>query len=287
MSYVGKILVVVQVVMSLLFMAFAGAVYSMHQNWRTKHDAVKTQLDQTQQSLTVAQGELETARAEFNTKETELDQKATAAEAKNATFATQVATLQSQRNLLEQQRETQTGLAEAKAAEAKFRQEEAQLQRIENKKLQDKLDQIAADNRELRDQLFTKGGEFDELAKQYNSNLRKTAYLERVVASHKLETDPVVVERMQAPPPPVDGIVIKTKRDRTNRVHFVEISVGSDDGLVKNHTMDVVRVPDDGDSEWLGRLRVVDVFPDTAVCEVIIPAKNGIIQEGDNVTTKL
>ena len=34
MSFVGKILVVVQLVLSVLFMAFAGAVQSAHVNWR-------------------------------------------------------------------------------------------------------------------------------------------------------------------------------------------------------------------------------------------------------------
>ena len=38
MSFVGKILVVVQLVLSVLFMALAGAVFSVHQNWKDKYD---------------------------------------------------------------------------------------------------------------------------------------------------------------------------------------------------------------------------------------------------------
>ena len=37
----------------------------------------------------------------------------------------------------------------------------------------------------------------------------------------------------------------------------------------------------------LGKIRVVETWPDKAVCEVVNKTKNGIIQRGDNVTTKL
>jgi hypothetical protein len=70
-------------------------------------------------------------------------------------------------------------------------------------------------------------------------------------------------------------------------VQFVELSIGSDDGLLKGNELDVVRISGNDRSDWLGKVRVVDVGPDWAVAEIILPAKNGIIQEGDNVTTKL
>ena len=63
---------------------------------------------------------------------------------------------------------------------------------------------------------------------------------------------------------------------------FVEISIGSDDGLLKGHQLDVVR----GD-KYLGKIRVVEATADKAVCEVVHKNKYGIIQRGDNVTTKL
>lgn len=292
MSYVGKILVVIQVVMSLLFMAFAGAVYSVHQNWKGKFDAAQQTLQSTQESLRVAQEELTTAKRDFETRLAEQTQRATEFQARNTTLTNQYAALQEQYNLVEQQRQTQTGLAEAKAAEARFRQEEAEKQRIENRKLQTALDGTAAEVRDLKDELFTRNEDFRQLQRRYDGMLSKTAFLERVVASNNLETDPEVVDRMKSPPPPVQGLVLNLRKNRANRVQFVEISIGSDDGLVRNHELDVVRIPSNvngngREAEWLGRVRVVDVFPDNAVCEVIQVAKNGIIEEGDNVTSKL
>ncbi len=287
MSYVGKILVVVQLVLSLLFMTFAGAVFTVHQNWRTKHQDVSKTLDKTRTELNTAREELATARREFETKISESEQKANSIEAKNKTLEVQVTELTSQNSQLQTQRATQTGLAESKATEAAFRQAEAEKQRIENTKMQARLDELASENRELRDKLFVGEESYRALNKTYESGLAQLAFLKQVVAKAGLETNPEVVAKQTSPAPPVDGIVTQTRKNRANRVEFVEISLGSDDGLVKGNEMDVIRVYDQKRSEWLGRIRIVDLGPDWAVGEVILPSKNGIIQEGDNVTTKL
>jgi len=287
MSYVGKILVVVQLVLSLLFMTFAGAVFTVHQNWRAKYLQSENTVKKTQGELENSRGELATAKRDFETNLSVQLQRANALEAKNQTLDVQLAELTTRVDQLQQQRATQTGLAEQKAAEASFRQDEAQKQRVENTKMQARLDELAAENRELRDKLFVGEESYRALNKTYESGLQKLAFLTQVVSKAGLETNPEVVARQAAPAPPVDGLVTKTRKNRTNRVEFVEISLGSDDGLVKGNEMDVLRIHGQERSEWLGRVRVVEVGPNWAVCEVILPSKNGIIQEGDNVTTKL
>lgn len=286
MSYVGKILVVVQVVLSLLFMAFAGAVFSMHANWQSKFEATKTQLDSTQANLETAQTQLDIAKRDFEAKLEAETQRANKFQAEAANLKAQVATSTTRNQQLEQQRETQTGLAEAKAAEAKFRQQESEKQRIENDKLQAKLNDTAAQVRELTDQNFSQKQTIMELQQRYDNMLVQKNFLEKIVAAEGLETNPRIVERMQLPPPPVEGLVMETRANRAGRVQFVNISIGSDDGLVANHELDVFRQAGN-DSEWLGKIRIVDVLPDTAVGEVVLEAKNGIIAEGDNVTSKL
>lgn len=287
MSYVGKILVVVQVVLSLLFMALAGGVYAINANWRAKHKAVDDQLTETQRNLQDAQEEHRVARQQFEQRLAAQTASANDFQAQNVRLQGLVATLQQENNRLELQRESQTGLAEAKSNEARFRQEEAQKQRIENAKLQGRLDETAAELRNTKDQLFTRDEEYRGLNDRYERNLKQLAYLERIVASHKLETDPEVAGRLEAPPPPVTGLILEVRKNRTGRAHLVELSIGSDDGLVKGHELDVVRVIGVESPQWLGVVKVVDLDPDSAVAEVILPSKNGIIQEGDNVTTKL
>jgi len=288
MSYVGKILVIVQVVLSLLFMTFAGGVYAVHQNWKKKFDASQEQLAIVKKNLETLQEEALNANREFETKLADATAQAEKAQADNIGLIAKVADLTQKNALLTTQRATQTGLAEAKGVEARFRQEEAEKQRIENGKLQAKINELAAENRELNDQIFSKDVAYKTLNSAYERGLSQLAYLTEVVTKHGLETDPEVVQRMKSPPPPVEGLVIHLRKNKAGRVQYVEISIGSDDGLVKGNELDVVRTFGSEDrSEWLGRIRVADLGPDWAVAEVILPSKNGIIQEGDNVTTKL
>ncbi|TWT55815.1 hypothetical protein KOR42_26260 [Thalassoglobus neptunius] len=288
MSYVGKILVVVQVVLSILFMAFAGAVYSMHQNWKGQYEAVQSELALQRQSTQDAQGQLTIAKTELETQLTAAEERAGRLAAQQQAMEMQIKNLTEESNRREALRAEQTGLAEAKAAEARFRQQEAEKQRIENEKLRVALDKSVADNRDLRDEKFTLETNLAELKTNYNRQLEKVGYLERVVAANGLETDPDVVEKLKLPPPPVEGLVREVRKNRANRVQYVSMSIGSDDGLIVGHELDVVRLKsDEANSEWLGRVRVVDVAPDSAVGEVVLPAKYGIIQKGDNVTSRL
>jgi len=288
MSYVGKILVIVQVVLSLLFMTFAGGVFAVHQNWKNKYEASQKTVATTEKDLKQAREDAVNAQREFETKLSEQSQNAQKFQAEAVGLKATVEDLKKQNALLQTQRATQTGLAESKANEARFRQEEAEKQRIENEKLQTRINELSAESRELKDQIFTKDVAYKTLNSAYEKGLSQLAYLKEIVSKHGLETNPEVVEKMKAPAPPVEGLVTHLRKNKANRVQFVEISIGSDDGLVKGNELDVVRVYDkENKSEWLGRIRVADLGPDWAVGEVILPSKNGIIQEGDNVTTKL
>ncbi|MCA9044181.1 MAG: hypothetical protein KDA69_07675 [Planctomycetaceae bacterium] len=289
MSYVGKILVVIQVIMSVLFMAFAGAVFQMHQNWQSKHAATQKMLTDRDAELSAAQDELAKAKRDFAVELERKSKEAVDYQAQAKGFETQLGVMNERNNLLEQQRDTQTGLAESKADEAEYRQREAEQQRIENKKVQSRLDAASAENRDLKDQLFGKTTEYDQLVTRYNEMLEKSAFLEKIVRAYKLPTDPREVDRLESPPPPVEGLVKDRKMNKANRVQFVDVTIGSDDGILVGHVLDVVR-PMESDptaTEWLGQIRIVSIEPDSAVGEVVLAAKNGIIREGDSVTTKL
>ena len=51
MTFLGKIVIVVQVVLSLMFMAFAGAVFSVQTNWKTRAEGLQTRLEEDGKSL--------------------------------------------------------------------------------------------------------------------------------------------------------------------------------------------------------------------------------------------
>ncbi len=59
MTFVGKILVVMHLLFSVLFMAFAGAVFTAQKNWRADSEAKATQLAKAQADLRDASTQLQ------------------------------------------------------------------------------------------------------------------------------------------------------------------------------------------------------------------------------------
>lgn len=288
MSFVGKILVVVQLVLSVLFMALAGAVFAVHTNWKAKFDTQSAVLAGAQKSVTDSNAEL--AAAKLASQKVVDGNKADLGllTQQVATLTTQLEALKKKNNEDQQELQTQTALAQTKAREAIFRTTEAEEQRAANRALQASLDTISDSMRKIEDEKFGLQIDHDNLKDEFLANQVKMAHLERIVKLHKLETDPLLADKQAEPPPPVEGVVKVVQIDKTNRPKFIEISVGADDGLLKGHVLDVMRSGVGGKkSQYLGKVQIISIEPNRAVCVVVESAKNGIIEVGDNVTTKL
>ncbi|REJ86434.1 MAG: hypothetical protein DWQ34_17845 [Planctomycetota bacterium] len=289
MSFVGKILIGVQVVLSILFMCAASAVFVQHTSWKQLADLRKAEFDRIEGEHANAIAELERKLTEVEAERDEQRNRADAVVGDNQTLNQQNDALTEEVNTLNQQLQRQTGIAEAKSNEAAFRQAEAEKVRVKNETLQETLDNQVEVNRGLRDEIRVKDIAYEELLAQYNEMLEENAFLTKVVRLNGLETDRSLVVDMAEPPPPVEGVVVGTRKDKTNRTNMAQISLGTDDGIAIGHILDVYR-PDTGDGEgsrYLGRIRIVYATPDEAVGLVVEAAKNGIIEKGDNVSTKL
>ena len=62
----------------------------------------------------------------------------------------------------------------------------------------------------------------------------------------------------------------------------MQITIGSDDKIHEGMVLTVYR-----EDNYICRARVIEVYPDTAICMVEEKTRNGIVEQGDNVTTKL
>jgi len=82
-------------------------------------------------------------------------------------------------------------------------------------------------------------------------------------------------------PPRVNGIVLNTPG-----AGLIEISLGSDDGLLKGHRLEVFRSAA-GASTYLGRVEVLRVSADRSVCQIIPEFNRGTIMRGDRVASQL
>jgi hypothetical protein len=96
-------------------------------------------------------------------------------------------------------------------------------------------------------------------------------------------------ERQPAPPPKnppknpppdeVEGLVKEVTKDG-----LVRLSIGSDAGLLKGHTLEVFRLKPA--ALYLGSLRIIDVKPTEAVGQLIGPAR-GQVEVGDHVSSRI
>jgi len=95
-------------------------------------------------------------------------------------------------------------------------------------------------------------------------------------------SDDITAVKGLASPPAVQGEVARVDSKGTQ----VEITIGSDDGLVSGHELFVFRtqpLP-----QYLGKIRILSVDPDQAVGQVIGRTVNGIkIKEGDIVSSTI
>jgi hypothetical protein len=166
MSFLGKILIVAQVVLSLLFMCAAGAVFTSHVGWRdefNKKDADYKNLQATHATeITNLNQKLDgLTESERNQKD-----RADAQVGRVQQLEQENGALKQDKNALNQQLQTSTGLAEAKSSEAEFRQAEAERMRVQFETVSGSLDEQIRKTVALEDELGTQKAAYDELTAQ-------------------------------------------------------------------------------------------------------------------------
>lgn len=77
MTFVGKILVVLHLVLAVVFMGFAGAIYTAQVNWRTAKENTQKQLDVAKKELVEKSTALTQAADAAAKKEADLQQQVT------------------------------------------------------------------------------------------------------------------------------------------------------------------------------------------------------------------
>lgn len=288
MSNVGKLLVFLQLGLSIVFAAMAGAVYTAHTNWKAAAEKAKADVASKDTALSTAIANAEMEKNDLSTRlNAEKDQRLKT-EAELQVVQTNVSALQKDKNDLQSQIASQTALAETKASEAGYRNEEALKQRLINGDVNKRLDEAQQELRTKTDELFALKTDLADLQDKHTALLQEKADLEKILASANVNVSRQMVRKLQSPPPVVDGVIEEVQNDRTGRAKMMVISIGADDGLIVGHELDVFRSGVDGrQAQYLGRIKIVSTTPDQAVGEVIQMAKNGIIGKGDNVTTKL
>jgi len=276
MNWLGKVFVVVILIMSLVFMGLALAVYATHKNWQQVSDNLNKKL----QTAIADKQKLET---EHNRRVEDLEREKTIAEQ-------QVAKLDSERvALTDRYAQAQTELEGLRQNQRDHIAAVASTQKI-NEGLAGEVTELRGRIRttiEARDSLFKKAldatEELHKAAGEYNTTLERNKQLTKQVAGKDVvmrekgidpNTDPSSVV------PTVEGKISKIERKAGGQL--VEITIGADDGLKVGNTLEVSR-----GAKYLGRVEIIQTSPDKSVGRVDRNFQQGQIQEDDRVATRI
>ncbi|MBR4752275.1 MAG: hypothetical protein IK077_11000 [Thermoguttaceae bacterium] len=273
MNLVGKIFVGIIALMSVVCLTLSVVSYAAHPNYKDKNVALNEQLNKAKdeaQKLTSQKAELakkiedekqtyvnmiaalrtktDALQAENDSLKADLDKlNEDLADRTDAVFAnTKYVT-----DIHQQLENASDELKKAQELRANYLRDLA--------KTMEKLHELSAVYGDLQDQNT-------ELVKSYDDALT-------VLNQNGLSAD--ANQYGDLPQYPVQGAVETVEEGADG---LLMVSIGSDDGLSEHNKLDVKR----GDS-YLGKIEVITLEPNRAVCKVLPEYRQGVIQEGDVV----
>jgi hypothetical protein len=281
MTFVGKILVIAIMAFSLLFLGISTVVFTTARNWKVATEEHKKKvgehtkkLGDAQAGIQAAQKELDAAKVNFTALQAQLDNRIKLLEDENKRSQDVITANRGQVAVLETS--AKTALEEADARRKETLQLREQKAAVEKQANEFKLRQAELNDRirELERIL--------ETATKNNSDLReRVAKFSTLLRQNGLSDDISQIKGTETPPP-VQGEVKRV--DPTNR--RVEITIGSDDGLVPGHELFLFR--QHPRPEYIGKITIISVDPDQAVGRVNGSTYQGKkIQEGDIVSSTI
>jgi hypothetical protein len=290
MQFVGKILVILLLVLSVLFLSFAAVVYNTHMSWRKVAEDRQKLVEKANTEKTSVLAEFDKYKNETTDKLNVTNQRAEGVDAENKALKAQLAQVTKARDENAIAQKAAAEQAEILGGEAMARRDEADVLRELNHAQAGKLNENLETITRLEDEVHNKDLALG-LAKAKNRDLiGKVSILQQALEANGITADPSELAGRSSPPPRVDGVILDSRPPpRQGASELVEISLGSDDGLKKGHEMSIFRPAVKGGSQakFIGKIVIVKTEPDKAVGQVIETSRNGVIQKGDNVTTKL
>jgi len=288
MNLVGKILTVVILVFSLVFMAMAVAVYATHKNWKAEVEAPAPSPGKPDGGLKLQLAKKEEERAK---KEKDLKDAKDAAEREKEALLQAAARLETENKRLEKEvAETKVTFDNLKVSESKavgaaadatnqttVLRADVEKLKAEIRTAQQERDDFFKKMVEATDKMNEAAAEVKRLRKQNLDLTEEVAKYEAVLLKIGGSRDPAFYEKW---PPKVDGLVTSVAGG-----DLATISLGSDDGIRPGHLFEVSHNAG-GKSTYVGRLEVIRTDANQSVCKVLKPYQQSLVQKDDRVDSK-
>lgn len=281
-NIVGKMLIVLNLVFCILFMCFAGAVYTFAGAW-------KDQATDLEGRLEVAQKATEDANSarDRETKQLQALLDAAASErdlVKAQLQDAQTADASSRAQLAQAEQERDKALADAEVAstEASARVAESAVLNKEVQSLRNRINELIQRTRKTEDSLLQLQGQLASAEEREEQLLADNGQLRDQLRSNDIAPGEFGTSSTEKRVARVDGFVEGSILNQARTQELVQITIGSDDKIRKDMALIVYR-----GGNYICEARVIKVYPDKAICVVDENTRTDRIERGDNVTTKL
>ncbi|HUT13641.1 MAG TPA: hypothetical protein VMY42_24350 [Thermoguttaceae bacterium] len=277
MNLVGKIFTVLILVMSVGFCTASVYVFATHKNW-------KELAEKEQNNLAVEKEKNDNLQTDKDNLESEIKKEKSAYEAALARLDTETIRLAGEVDQLQQENDNlvkQNGehMVAARAAEESSNLLRTQVDTLRTEKITAQQERDGHFNQVvlLTDHLHNLINEQKRLEDRNVRTAEDLGKATEVLRKFGLAPEP----ELYPGPPWIDGLVLSTTGG-----DLITVSLGTDDGLLKGHLLDVVRAGGSG-SSYVGKVQVVKTEADESVCKIDPNYLKSPVRRWDFVTTKL
>jgi len=280
MTALGKILVFVNLVFSLIVAGLIVVVYIARTNWAAGYADYQKSYQAADASLKATQAEAQEAQRNLAKRIQELQGQAAAAQ---TALETEKAAKAAADRAVEEERKKGTGESATVAAlKADVERRDKEVRNLEEavKQKDDQITKLVKSNNDLRDQKVAADITANTMKERLEQAARQNEELSRQLAQGRRGGGAGDGGARDNPPQQnVEGLV-----KQTDPSGLVVISIGSDAGLARGHTLDVYRYTPS--PLYLGQIRLTDVQPNQAVGRPVSRMRSSP-QVGDRVAGNL
>ncbi len=273
MNLLGKILVILIFIMSILFMSFSVTVYMTHQDWKTKASETGSQLQTARTQNDQLKSDIEAIRTTYASERAARTSVISLLETRSRASENELGLARQRLSVLESDQRQAQGRVDATIKTLDDVKTNVDTLRDTVKRAQADRDKVFQDVVDLKGQVLSLEATRERLAARNDELTERLGSATAVLRANNLTENTPIANIA----PPRDGKVRQV--DSENR--YVELTLGSDDGLRREHRLDVVR-----GNKYLGRVQITRTYSDRAVARVLDGYRKGAIRVGDGVRTK-
>jgi cell division protein FtsL len=281
MTFVGKILVLVITALALVFLGVSTVVFTTATNWKEETKKQQENVRKLQAQTSDLNSQIEGLKKDKTAAETSHKAAMKLQEDKVANLEADIKRAQDENtkslgSLEVAQQNARTALEDSSA-----RKQETELLREQKAAVEKQSNEFKLRQTELNDKIRELSRMLETATNNSNDLRDRVARFQTLLRRNGLSDDIAMVKGTETPPS-VHGEVARVDVDNRS----VQLTIGSDDGLVPGHELFLYRTTPR--PEFLGKVKIIDVEPDQAVARVIGATIQGKkIKEGDIVSSTI